>query len=373
LSLFCAVAYSGTGNRVMTSPDGINWTTRSSAADNNWLSVYWSPELGLFCAVAYSGTGNRVMTSPDGINWTTRSSAADNIWYSVCWSPELGLFCAVASSGTNNRVMTSSLSGMRLYNTSTGYRLIVGADSPIQDRAALSEQYHHIGLTVRDVSGQQKWGFTVDGWSTEVNIAAHPIATGSSLHFHLQDGACIDDWAYITNSTNYQLTEMKDHAAVGQKWVGSAGIDTLKDLILTAKGDGTIWLGSEISGPGKTGWVKIADPPTGWLAIKTSGWTADQFTPGGLEVDFSSVVPVGTKAVRVNIVQLTVASYLFYRKSGDTNISNTPGASGEESHQIGWGGRRLMEIWLSSGYKAQFAVTDTGTDIYVAYPVEYLL
>jgi hypothetical protein len=107
LGLFCAVADSGTGNRVMTSPDGITWTTRTSAADNSWRSVCWSPELGLFCAVSNSGTGNRVMTSPDGITWTTRTSAADNSWRSVCWSPELGLFCAVSNSGTGNRVMTS--------------------------------------------------------------------------------------------------------------------------------------------------------------------------------------------------------------------------------------------------------------------------
>jgi hypothetical protein len=47
------------------------------------------------------------MTSPDGITWTTRTSAADNIWHSVCWSPELYLFCVVAPSGTGNRVMTT--------------------------------------------------------------------------------------------------------------------------------------------------------------------------------------------------------------------------------------------------------------------------
>jgi hypothetical protein len=105
--LFCAVAITGVGNRVMTSPDGITWTARGSAADNNWISVCWSAELGLFCAVANSGTGNRVMTSPDGVTWTARVSAADNDWCSVCWSAEQGLFCAVAISGTGDRVMTS--------------------------------------------------------------------------------------------------------------------------------------------------------------------------------------------------------------------------------------------------------------------------
>ena len=84
-----------------------NWTSRTSAADNFWFSVAWSPELSLFCAVALTGTGDRVMTSPDGITWTIRTSAADNSWQSVVWSPELGIFCAVAYSGTGDRVMTS--------------------------------------------------------------------------------------------------------------------------------------------------------------------------------------------------------------------------------------------------------------------------
>ena len=74
--LFVAVAGSGTGNRVMTSPDGITWTSRTSAADNNWQSVTYGN--GIFVAVAQTGTGNRVMTSPDGITWTSRTSAANN-------------------------------------------------------------------------------------------------------------------------------------------------------------------------------------------------------------------------------------------------------------------------------------------------------
>ena len=98
-----AVAQSGTGNRVMTSPDGINWTIRTSAADNEWMSVTFGNNL--FVAVANTGTGNRVMTSPDGITWTIRTSAADNDWRSVTFGNNL--FVAVAASGTGNRVMRS--------------------------------------------------------------------------------------------------------------------------------------------------------------------------------------------------------------------------------------------------------------------------
>ncbi len=101
--VFVAVSGSGTGNRVMTSPDGITWTSRTSAANNFWNSVTYGN--GLFVAVSESGTGNRVMTSPDGITWTSRTSAADNSWISVTYGNNL--FVAVAYSGINNRVMTS--------------------------------------------------------------------------------------------------------------------------------------------------------------------------------------------------------------------------------------------------------------------------
>jgi hypothetical protein len=50
------------------------------------------------------------MSSPDGINWTSRTSAQANNWFGLCWSPELGIAVAVADTGTN-RVMTSSLRG----------------------------------------------------------------------------------------------------------------------------------------------------------------------------------------------------------------------------------------------------------------------
>ena len=79
--IFVSVAASGTGNGVMTSPDGITWTSRVPAADKNWRDVTYGN--GVFVAVSADGTGNRVMTSPDGITWTSRTSAADNCWLGV--------------------------------------------------------------------------------------------------------------------------------------------------------------------------------------------------------------------------------------------------------------------------------------------------
>ena len=101
--LFVAVASSGTDSRVMTSPDGITWTARTSPVNNSWTSVTYGN--GLWVAVAGAGSGGRVMTSPDGITWTSRTSAAGNAWNSVAFGN--GLFVAVSSTGIGNRVMTS--------------------------------------------------------------------------------------------------------------------------------------------------------------------------------------------------------------------------------------------------------------------------
>jgi hypothetical protein len=106
LSLLVAVAKSGTGERVMTSVDGINWIARTSAANNEWQSVCWSPGLSLFVAVSRTGA-DRVMTSPDGKVWTSRTVPLKD-WRSVCWSPSLGLFAAVAHDSAGSNAMTSS-------------------------------------------------------------------------------------------------------------------------------------------------------------------------------------------------------------------------------------------------------------------------
>ncbi|MDP6654987.1 MAG: cell wall-binding protein [SAR324 cluster bacterium] len=65
-NIFVTVGWSG---RILTSPDGIQWTERSSGTSNNLKDVIF--ENGSFLVVGNSGT---MLSSKDGISWVERSS-----------------------------------------------------------------------------------------------------------------------------------------------------------------------------------------------------------------------------------------------------------------------------------------------------------
>jgi len=104
----------GSGDFIITSNNGINWTLRSATSSNDWQCVCWSPQVGLFVVLAYHGA--QVMTSSNGIDWIGRTigpipapaaNTYPNVgWMGICWSAELGLFIGVAQTG-NAKVMTS--------------------------------------------------------------------------------------------------------------------------------------------------------------------------------------------------------------------------------------------------------------------------
>ncbi|MBX4210410.1 hypothetical protein KW783_00360, partial [Candidatus Parcubacteria bacterium] len=99
LGVFVAGSTAGTV-RIMPSADGITWTDVTSTGTPT--AVAWSSQLGIFVAV-----GNAyISSSPDGINWTTRTSSASSFLTSITWSPELGIFVAVSAVGN---VITSKL------------------------------------------------------------------------------------------------------------------------------------------------------------------------------------------------------------------------------------------------------------------------
>lgn len=154
---------------------------------------------------------------------------------------------------------------------------------------------------------------------------------------------------------------------------GDVTIDAGDDVIIQPEGDVVLSPTGQIlvNGDELMQWQKVSDPTVGWFAEKTAGWTADRFTSatGGLEVDFDSLVPDNALAVMVSIEQDGTRSGVYTRRAGDTNISNTPIASNEYSTRLAASTHSPYRtiIWLSADYKAEFAVSNTSTDLHISY------
>jgi len=209
-----------------------------------------------------------------------------------------------------------------------------------------------------------EYSFSPDGsWGSGSDYVYLSMANGGNGRF-------LDD-LLISNDTAMDPDLFFQHVKRNVAWTAEY---FAHDILLKPKPGGRVVIDDGDTEPSGGTWHKIANPPTNWIASKTSGWTVDSFS-GGLEVDFSNVVPAGTKAVRVIVAQSQTQDYIYWRKSGDSNISNTPYDSREVSHLVMFGDDDVAQavIWLSGSYKAQFAVINTSAALYVAKPVEYLL
>jgi predicted RecA/RadA family phage recombinase len=224
-SLFVAVSSSGTGNRVMTSPDGITWTSRTSAADNDWTSVCYGSSL--YVAVSNSGTGNRVMTSPDGTTWTSRTSAADDTWTSVCYGNSL--YVAVASSGSGGQVMTSPDGTTWTSRTAAGgyqWREVIYANSLF---VAVASDTSQVMTSADGIT----WTMRDSGISDNYNWYSVTYSTNDSLFV-----AVADNSNQIMTSANGTSWILRDSGVPAQTW-RSVVYGTTDDLFAAVAGNGT--------------------------------------------------------------------------------------------------------------------------------------
>jgi hypothetical protein len=85
---------------IATSPDGIDWTIRTTPGDDDFeaYTVDWIETLGLFIVGGYiSSNAFNILTSPDGITWTARQTGLqadgggpNKAVHSLTWSEPLG-------------------------------------------------------------------------------------------------------------------------------------------------------------------------------------------------------------------------------------------------------------------------------------------
>jgi len=132
-------------------------------------------------------------------------------------------------------------------------------------------------------------------------------------------------------------------------------------------GDGTNWIKCN-----EPYWHKFDNPGVGSFDSKVDVWNVDNFTTG-LTVTYT-MMPIGSVALKEVCQQSSgVVGNIYYRKNGDTNISNTPVATGEASHLISnINGALQTVMYFSYDFKVQFAVSSNAVDLYLFHPIEYL-
>lgn len=154
-TLFVAVGHANSSEDVvMISNDGYNWTSISAGPVGNslnWESVTAGKVNGvtLFTAVSSNGTGNRVMTSYDGMNWVIGSNTPDQSWKGIVSGiPRNGtyngeqLFVAVSDDGSPSRVMISNM--MCKNSIAIGSDALTGGENSIAlGNGASTGQYHN--------------------------------------------------------------------------------------------------------------------------------------------------------------------------------------------------------------------------------------
>jgi hypothetical protein len=82
----------GKDGTILTSPDGVSWTARTSGTSKSLSGVAYGN--GTFVAV---GGGGAILTSPDGVSWTARTSGTSKGLSGVAYGN--GLFVAVGGGG----------------------------------------------------------------------------------------------------------------------------------------------------------------------------------------------------------------------------------------------------------------------------------
>jgi hypothetical protein len=234
---------SGATGLLMTSSDGINWTTRTVPVNNNWNSLEWSSSLQLLVAVSNSGTAsNSIMTSPDGINWTSRTAPYAYNWVSVCWSSSLGMFAAVSASSADTNVFMTSTNGInwtaRTGTSSTWSQIIWSSTLSLFVVVSSASPYimtssNGTSWTTRTPSTSTTWKSIA--WSPSLNLFVAVADSGTTRVMTSPDGI---NW---TNRTS-QITSQW----CGVIWSSSFGVfvavssDTTTNYIMYSS-DGINW------------------------------------------------------------------------------------------------------------------------------------
>ena len=97
LGMFVMIGYYSNDGIILSSQDGINWTSRESENLPRLKSIIFSNQLDKFIAVGEAGT---ILTSADGIIWESQTSGVSANLNKIIYCDDLDIYVIVGDSGT---------------------------------------------------------------------------------------------------------------------------------------------------------------------------------------------------------------------------------------------------------------------------------
>ena len=256
---FVAVASSGSGNRVMTSTNGTYWTSRASASDSNWQGITYAGNQ--FVAVG----SNAVMTSPDGITWTSRTAPTGE-WQAITNCG--GLYVATATWGSNYVMTSTNGSDWTVRTPAHPWSHDAVACSASVPRFVSVSQF---GRGWSSADGISNWSIQNPGAIVDIRTVAFGAGRFSWLEYSTNSGNRYG--AYSTNGVNWTNTasapanQWKYITYGGNKFIAVAegGVNS-RSAYST---DGANWtLGSSVP---NNSWQGVAYGAGKYVAVANSG------------------------------------------------------------------------------------------------------
>ena len=275
----------GSTNRVMTSPNGINWTARDNAINisSTIYGVGFSPLLNQWATVGdITNSTFSIATTRDFINWTNNGSIFTSLGWCILWSSVHNLWIA-GGEGTNRLATstdgigwtprTSPITGA-VYDIAFNGSLYVAVGTGTNVFATSPDG---VVWTARGSSGITSAGRAVD-WSPALSLWV-AVGSGTNSIATSPDGTT---WSGITTTSIFSSSGLGIvwSAALAQFVAGGQGTNTL-----ATSRDGVNWLGTTTINAmmtivrcivwNGTLWVAVGDLGNFSIASSTDGiiWT----------------------------------------------------------------------------------------------------
>ena len=255
---FVAVASSGSGNRVMTSTNGEDWVSRTSASDSNWQGITYADNQ--FVAVG----SNAVMTSPNGITWTSRTAPTGE-WQAITNCG--GLYVATATWGSNYVMTSTNGSDWTVRTPAHPWSHDAVACSASVPRFVSVSQYGRGWSSADGISG---WSIQNPGAIVDIRTVAFGAGRFSWLEYSTNTGNRYG--AYSTNGVNWSagLTPANQWKYItygGNKFIAVAegGVNSRSAY----SADGANWTVG--SGVPNNSWQGVAYGAGKYVAVANSG------------------------------------------------------------------------------------------------------